>query len=65
MRLVTIDPAILAHAILKMKDDDALRQKHIALGLEETAKYKWGDARKKMNQIIIDTVKRDRESMDG
>lgn len=62
MRLVGINPHMLAKAIIEMRDDIFLRDFYSKAGMEVASRYKWADSQAKMTQIVLDTVAKDREA---
>lgn len=60
MRLVGIDPAEVADAIIYLKSNPDKMHELSSLGLDSTSHYKWDDSRKKMNRIVRETIERDR-----
>lgn len=63
MRLVTINPVDLAHAIMKMRDNPEMREEYSRRGMEVASRYKWDDAREMMVEIVRMTVERDRREV--
>lgn len=60
MRLVEIDPEIMARAIITMKNNPKLRRVYSEKGLAVAGKYRWQDAKEKMSRLVMEVVERDR-----
>jgi glycosyltransferase involved in cell wall biosynthesis len=58
MRLVNVDPLVVAEAIVKMKKDEVLRAEYSARGRYATSKYKWWLEGEKLVKIVKETTER-------
>jgi glycosyltransferase involved in cell wall biosynthesis len=63
-RLVSIDPKVLAEAIVEMKNRPELREKYSRLGQKVAARYKWEKAGEQMVEIIKNTYYRDQQDIE-
>ena len=64
-RLVTLDPHVLAEAILYMKNNPCERERYTKLGLERAGRYIWQDAKEQMTKIVFDVYERDQQAIAG
>lgn len=58
MRLVGIDPAAIALAIIKMKDSPYLRECYSTRGMNMASDYRWENSQEEMSRIVKETYER-------